>query len=121
MDKKNVGTRIRKIRVKLGYNQTEFGKLIDASNASVSAYENGDSYAPIGTLIKIAQLAGVSIEWIIMGEEVSRETLMKLLSEEEIRLLVAFNRADPEDRKMILRIAEAVVSSNAQERNGTQY
>lgn len=82
--------------------------MINASNASISAYENGDSYAPIGTLIKIAQLADVSIEWIIMGEEVPRERLMKLFSEKEIRLLAAFGHADPEGQGVILRVAEAI-------------
>lgn len=106
MDKKSIGSRIRKVRLSLGHNQAEFGKLVGASNASISSYENGDSSPTIGVLIKIAQLGKVAIEWLIMGDEVTRDTLKKLLTDEELRLLTAFDRAHPDDRKTILRLAE---------------
>lgn len=106
MDKKSIGARIRKIRNSLGHNQTEFGNLVGASNASISSYEKGDSYPSICVLVRIAQLGGVSIEWLIMGEEATRPILKKILSEEELRLLAAFDRADPDDQKVILRIVE---------------
>ncbi|MDD2319134.1 MAG: helix-turn-helix transcriptional regulator [Geobacteraceae bacterium] len=115
MDKKSIGARIRKIRNSLGHNQTEFGRLVNVSNASVSAYENGDAYPTIGALIKIAQLGNVTIEWLIMGVDATRETLKKLLSEEELQLLAAFDRADPEDRRVILRVAESIAGSKSKD------
>lgn len=111
MDKKSIGLRILKIRNSLGYNQADFGKLVNVSNASVSAYENGDSYPSIGTLIRIAQLGRVTIEWLIMGEEATRDTIKKLLTDEELKLLDAFHRANEDDKKIILRIAEAIAEN----------
>lgn len=109
MDKKSIGARIRKVRNSLGHNQTKFGNLVGASNASISSYENGDSYPSIGILIRIAQVGNIAIEWLIMGDDVTKKMLKKLLNEEELRLLDAFNHADQADRKMILRVAELVV------------
>jgi transcriptional regulator with XRE-family HTH domain len=110
MDKKSIGARIRKIRNSLGHNQIEFGKLVGVSNASISSYEKGDSYPTIGALIKIAHLGNVTIEWLIMGEDASKETLKRLLSDEELKLLAAFDSADPEDRRIILRVVESIAA-----------
>lgn len=115
MNKKSVGARIRKIRLSLGHNQAEFGQLVQVSNASVSSYEKGDVYPPIGALVRIAQAGNVTIDWLVMGEESTRKTLKKLLSDEELLLLEAFERAGDDDRKIILRVAESIAGGKSKE------
>jgi tRNA A37 threonylcarbamoyladenosine biosynthesis protein TsaE len=47
----------------------------------------------------------LDIEW--------SETLKKLLSDEELQLLEAFDRADDDDRKIILRVAESIAGGKS--------
>lgn len=107
MNKKAIGLRIRKIREGLGLTQQEFGKLLNLSHASVSGYELGDSYPSVDCLIKIAELGRISIAWLVTGNsEVG--SLESSLPRDGIRLLKTFLQASEEDRRVILRVAEAI-------------
>jgi len=111
MDKLELGSRIRKIRENSKLKQREMGKLLKVSNVSVSDYETGRSYPTIDALVKIAEIGKVPVGWLIMGQDASLETLEKLLSTDDIRLLKAFHQAGDEDQKIILRIAELAAAA----------
>jgi transcriptional regulator with XRE-family HTH domain len=59
--------RIRKVRGDL--TQKDFGKLFAVRNATISRYESG-RVPDAETLKKIADYGGVTIEWLLRGEEV---------------------------------------------------
>lgn len=107
MTKEAIGLRIKSIREKLGLNQKQLAKLLKKSNSAVSGYEVGNSYPSIYTLSKIAEISGVSIAWIILGDNLVG-SLDKLLPEDDLRLLKAFHQASEEDRKFMLRAAELI-------------
>jgi transcriptional regulator with XRE-family HTH domain len=62
----NTGQRIRKIRGTL--TQVEFGKLLGVRGNTVSRWEAG-RLSDLETLNKIANYGGVTVEWILRGEE----------------------------------------------------
>ncbi len=73
-----VGRRIKKVRGDLS--QFGFGKILGVGQAAVSNYEKGR--VPDGfTLKKIADHGGVTVEWILHGEEAKQ-----LLLEESLLL-----------------------------------
>lgn len=61
-----VGNRIRNIRGKLS--QADFGSLLGVKAAAISKYESGRIPDSL-TLNKIAHIGGVSVEWLLNGEE----------------------------------------------------
>lgn len=63
-----LGNRIKAIRMKLGKNQTEFGNMFDppAPKGAVSRWEHGGSPNK-KRLKKIADLGGVSVEFLVNG------------------------------------------------------
>ncbi len=67
-----LGNRIKAIRMKLGKNQTEFGNMFDppAPKGAVSRWEHGGSPNK-KRLKKIADLGGVSVEYLINGNRLS--------------------------------------------------
>ncbi|MHB1051366.1 MAG: helix-turn-helix domain-containing protein [Bacteroidota bacterium] len=72
--RREIGERILAIRKKLKLKQEEFGEKIGGkSKAAISKYENGETYPPIETLLVIADLADVSLEFVITGKEVINE------------------------------------------------
>lgn len=106
MTKREIGSRILKIREGLKLTQREMGKLVGLSHAAVSSYEKANHYPTIDTLFKIAALGNVPVVWLVLGENVTLEALEKLLPSDNIRLLRLYSQASDEDRKSLLRMAE---------------
>jgi len=68
INKKNVGRRIKKIRViDLDMNQKRFAKKLGITQPMVSKYEKGETIPPAAILLKIAKLGKITVEKILEG------------------------------------------------------
>lgn len=68
-DRAAVGERIRRARTEAGMtNASEFARLIDVQPNSVYRYERGDQLVSSEVLVRIAQVTGRSMEWLMVGE-----------------------------------------------------
>ena len=65
-----IGNRIREGRKNLNMNQEEFGVKIGVSKPSISNYELGHKNPCLETLIKIADLLNVSVDYLL-GRDIS--------------------------------------------------
>jgi transcriptional regulator with XRE-family HTH domain len=68
MDKIKTGNMIRDARTQKGYTQAELGTLLGVSNKAVSRWENGDSFPDIGVLESLADMLGLRIQDLVVGE-----------------------------------------------------
>ena len=68
MDKIKTGNMIRDARTQKGYTQAELGTLLGVSNKAVSRWENGDSFPDIGVLESLAEILGLGIQDLVVGE-----------------------------------------------------
>ncbi len=59
------GIRIKELRVSLGLNQIEFGKLLKVTKQSVSNWENGNIQPSIDMLIRISNVFSVSADYLL--------------------------------------------------------
>ena len=64
---KAVGRRVRELRG-LGTNQADFAFEIGISQGQLSRYEQGNSEIGAEVLLRLAQKAGKTIEWLLTGE-----------------------------------------------------
>jgi transcriptional regulator with XRE-family HTH domain len=82
-----VGRRIRLVRQKLGFTQTEFAAKIGRRKLAVVHYEAG-RIPPADVLDGIARLAGVALTWLLHGEEKSAgaDRPTRSVSEEMVEL-----------------------------------
>lgn len=67
INKKDVGLRIKKIRLTHNYTMESFGKLIGAPKSAVNNWEKGRNLPSSERLEKIAILANTNVESIIFG------------------------------------------------------
>ena len=74
--KKELGSRIKQIRIKQGLNQRKFGELFGVGVSAISAYEAGKSVPPPETLMKIAGYGNVTVDYLFSGSEVGRSALL---------------------------------------------
>ena len=61
--------------------QKEFGEVLGVRDATISRYESG-RIPDAGTLKKIATHSGVTVEWLLHGEEKSAPQLRELAPED---------------------------------------
>ena len=62
-----IGERIKKIR--RGLKQSAFAKIIGVNQNTVSRWERGQVLSDEATLKKIADYGGVTVQWLLHGEE----------------------------------------------------
>lgn len=66
----NVGDRIKKLRG--SESQEVFGKKIGVSSQYISRIEKGTSLPSIDIALKIAEIYGVTLDWIYTGKEMEK-------------------------------------------------
>ena len=65
----SLGGRIKSVRSKLNLNQEEFAKKLKLKNKqSISFYEVNKTYPSVDTLIEIAKLGDVTLDWLLLGD-----------------------------------------------------
>ena len=57
--------RFYKLRKEYNYTQYKLGKLLNISRSTISKYESGDLFPATHTLIKIARVFKVSVDYLI--------------------------------------------------------
>lgn len=60
-----LATRLKESRLKKGLSQEELGKLVGLSKAAISQYENGIHVPSIENSHALANVLGVSFNWLI--------------------------------------------------------
>lgn len=70
---RDLSQRIKEIRLNLGKSQEDFGKMFDpvAPKSAVSRWEHGKNAPNKSRLKRIAELGGVSVEYLINGLDIS--------------------------------------------------
>jgi transcriptional regulator with XRE-family HTH domain len=61
--------RLRAMRDKIGLKQNEAAQKIGVKNNTLSSYESGDRQPDYNTLIKLADLYEISVEYLLRGTE----------------------------------------------------
>ena len=67
VDLKAVGLRIRQLRGQTS--QEEFAKELGISQAQLSKYELAQTAPPLGVLITLRELRGMSVDWLLTGKK----------------------------------------------------
>jgi sugar/nucleoside kinase (ribokinase family) len=69
MDSKTIGVTIAKLRRQNGMTQSVLAEKLSVSNKAVSKWESGQGYPDITLFPKIAEIFGVSVDYLMLGEE----------------------------------------------------
>ena len=65
--------KIYNCRRQKGYSQEQFADLLGVSRQSVSKWETGEAMPDINKLVSIANIFGVTTDWLLSHDEVSVE------------------------------------------------
>src|SRR5258705_12126912 len=62
-----IGKRLREARVNAKITQQEIARLLDVSKQLVSHWEKARSEITVPTVIRVAKILGVGVEWLLVG------------------------------------------------------
>jgi len=127
---KNVGERLKQIRLDAGYSQKQFAHKIEVAQHNLSRYENGVVEVPIAVLFLLFCF-GYNLNWLLVGKgamkleeiESGMERIEQLKNEvkhltTKIDSLETSNAQLKDD--LILRLREIVDLQNKQLRHGDE-
>lgn len=69
-----LGARIAALRKAAGWNQSELASRLQISPSAVGMYEQGRREPSADTLVAMARVLGVSVDYLLTGTAASRET-----------------------------------------------
>lgn len=97
---------IKDIRTRKNLTQAEVASALGVSSVVYSRYETGSRQPSIETLVQLADIFGVTIDYLLGRQDIADSTL----SEYELRLLIASRNADERAKEDALNmlIAHAV-------------
>lgn len=67
--------RLKELRLKHGLTQEELGRMLGVTGANCTRYEKGLAQPKMATLIKMSQIFGVSIDYLLGNDELAAETV----------------------------------------------
>lgn len=71
MDFKGIGKRIKDKRTELKYTQEKLAELAEVSDAYIGAIERATSKCSIETLVKIAQILNMNMDYLLFGTTIN--------------------------------------------------
>lgn len=83
----DLGNRIYELRRAKQLSQKDLGNLVGVSNKAVSKWENGTAIPKTDTLVKLANVLGVSPQELLQGKTDDRITLAELSSQTNLMFL----------------------------------
>lgn len=101
------GQRIRSAYEVAGFNQKEFAKAVGCSQSTLSEIESGESKLPSArVLLKMTDVLGKSVRWIVYGEEGEIHTPTK----EEQQMLTDFRNLPPDAQRSLAETIKSLAT-----------
>lgn len=93
MNYKEIGNRIKQKRIELGLTQEKLAEEINVSEQYIGAIERATSKCSIETLVKLAQVLGLNVDYLLFGVTINNvnsifSNIMKDLPEDKQNLFI---------------------------------
>lgn len=90
----------------------EVSSAVGISNSTFLSYIDARGVLPnVETAVKIAKYLGVSVEYLVDGEEVQKEKISaesKKIESGKKALIKSFEKLSPHDKQILVKIADAM-------------
>ncbi|MFH1563452.1 MAG: helix-turn-helix transcriptional regulator [Nitrospirota bacterium] len=108
--KEQIGTKIRELRKNIGLTQEELAERVDLESGYISQIERGWKYPSLRTLVKIAQVLEVNVDYFVKTDtDINLHQEMKAFSKSDLlikKLVLLLKDKDPEDIKFIITLTK---------------
>lgn len=98
------GLRLKTLRESQGLTQSDLAIHLNTARSTITAYENETNEPSIDMLIKISDIFGVSLDYILGKTE--QKYNVELLDKSTNNLLMSVNLLDKNTKKLIMKISK---------------
>ncbi|MBP3701395.1 MAG: helix-turn-helix transcriptional regulator [Lachnospiraceae bacterium] len=95
--------RLRKLRQRFGYSQASLAEELSISRMAYTQYESGHREPPLETIVHLAQMYDVSLDYLLGRSNLSR---LPQLSPQESYLLSQLDRLAEERREHVFQVLQ---------------
>ena len=103
-ENKGMAERIRSARAALGITQAGLAEAVGVTRSAVAQWETGRSGQVGSTLTRLAEILGVSPDYLLLGSSASDRA--PLLTGDEMALVRLYRLCSPADRAYIVKSAK---------------
>ena len=105
------GEKLKTLRKEGGWSQDAFGKKIGVHGRHVGKYETGRAMPNAETIVRIAQVLNVSIDYLLRNEldENTTTTTANLRDRNLIRKFEAVEKMSEDDKRVITSLIDAYI------------
>ena len=101
---------IKKLRTGQNLSQDDLAEKLYVSRQSISKYENGEATPDIDKLVQLAEIFGVSLDYLVLGKEPEKEIVVeKHLKMNAWEFLSEESKRPVENKEMFLFILCMVI------------
>ena len=105
------GTRIKRLRQEKDWTQVELAQKVGVHQKQISAYERGVNVPSTDALIKLAEVFGVTLDYLAF-EAKGQPGSLNLQDRELLRRFEAVDRLPAEEKTLALQMLDLVILKN---------
>jgi transcriptional regulator with XRE-family HTH domain len=102
------GSRIKRLRQERDWTQVELAEKCGVHQKQISAYERGVNVPSTDVLIKLAEVFGVTLDYLAF-ETKGQPGLLNLQDRELLRRFEAVDRFPPEEKSLAVQMLDLVI------------
>lgn len=103
--------RIRALRAEKNITQLRLSMELEVAQETISAYEKGKYSPSLNTLVKLADLFDVSIDYLIGRSDVRKPESAALLQDEEALLISRYRSLNSLDRARLMAYSQGIAEA----------
>jgi transcriptional regulator with XRE-family HTH domain len=106
----NFGEKIKQLRKEKGWSQEQLSKHIDTDTRQVSLYENNKVSPSAETIIRIAKVFNVSIDYLLIDDATRRP--LKVSDESIFENIQKIDMLTDEEKQSVFKIIDGLAAKN---------
>ena len=110
LSKKEIGKRVRTLRLERGLTQAELGKMLNMAQTNVSALERGERGVTIHQAVRISKALRVTIDELLTGNRPEKEKQLRVQDRRFLRRLRMIEKLPKGDQQALLKTIDAFLS-----------
>lgn len=107
--RKAFGIRLKELRKQKGWTQKQVANLLDVRYSHLNKYESGMHIPPIERLIQLADIFGVSLDYLVMGTPIEDTPIKSDILFRRFKILEHFK---PDDQDTVIKVIDAIIAKH---------
>ncbi|CDG19901.1 putative transcriptional regulatory protein [Xenorhabdus poinarii G6] len=110
--RKEFGVRLKGLRKQKGWPQKELAAKVEVRFQQLNKYESGLNIPPAEMMVKLADVLGVTVDYLLTGNPVEDSPLA---SSRLFRRFQVLEQLEPEDQETVIKIIDAMIAKQRME------